>query len=464
MKIRNNTFIRAVTFIFLIGLFAFLGFITNYKIKFFSEIFSIIIFTYAYFITPSIQVDKINIVSPKNLMLLIFFTRLVICPVSIMLFGYKPWVLPEIPGPQMILKASVISDLAFLSFVIGWDLINEVKVKGDPALPGKFKFRNNAFIALGLLIALLLFILFFYGSFRYYIRTLFYEDYFGVLEGKSKIMIYVSILFKYVIPFFGIILGIYALEKTKLGVWGKASIALFFTLLIIFLALGPSRNNIVFPVLAFLSAIIPRYFKIKFRDFILGCVIFLVIAFFFQNIRRRSNETIITQLNTGDKFIEFIQVYFVSPHILTPMFSIKEKFEDVPFTLHSSVLETIPILGAPFREKSGSYYYNAGYGREGARDQVFPTYGEIVLNLGYMGLVAVFILTGFFYRKINLFFHRKTLDDPLFRAIIFYFTLVFNATIFLSYSVFGQFVFYNSVLLLVVMIFRDRPVHERDIK
>lgn len=461
MKIRNNLFLRIITFILLICLFAFLGFITNYRIRLLSEIFSIIVFFYAYFITPSIYVDKTNIVSPKNLMLLIFFTRLVICPVTIMLFGYKTWVLPEFPGPEMIYKASIISNFAFLSFVIGWDIINETKMKESSPTLGKFRFRNNAFIALGLLVVLLLFIAFFYGSFRYYINTLFYEDYFGVLEGKSKIMIYANILFKYVIPFFGIILGIYVLEKSKIGIWGKAAIALFFTLLIVLLALGPSRNNIVFPVLAFLSAIIPRYFKIRFRDFILGCIVFIVLAFFFQNIRKRSNETIMSELNRGDKFIEFIQVYFVSPHIMTPMFLIDRKFDEVPFTLHSSFLESIPILGEPFREKSGSYYYNAGYGREDGRDQVFPTYGELYYNLGYIGLFLIFIFTGFIYRKIDMFFHRRTLDDPLFRAIVFYFTIVFNATIFLSYSVFGQFIFYNSLLLFIIMLLRDRPVHDR---
>ncbi len=463
MKIRNNTLIRAITFILFLGIFAFLGFITNYKIKFFGEIISVLFFFYAYLITPSIHVDKINIVSPKNLMLLIFFTRLVICPISIILFGYKTWVLPEFPVSQMIHKASVISDFAFFSFVIGWDLTNGARLKDAVPLQVKYRFRNNAFLALGLFFALLFFIFFFYGSFQNYVKTLFFEDYMSTHEGKSKIMIYANIMFKYVIPFFGVILGIHALERIKIGPWGKASIALLFIVLIIILALGPSRNNIVFPVLAFLSAIIPRYFRIKFRDFILGCIVFLVLAFLFQNFRKRSNEEIISELNTNEKFIEFIQVYFVSPHIMTPMFLIEEKFDEIPFTLHSSLMETIPILGEPFRDKSGSYYYNAGYGREDARDQVFPTYGEIFFNLGYIGLFLAFILTGFLYRQIDIFFHRKTLDDPLFRAIIFYYALVFNATIFLSYSVFAQFVFYNSVFLFVIMLLRDRPSNERGI-
>ncbi|NLA50436.1 MAG: O-antigen polysaccharide polymerase Wzy [Bacteroidales bacterium] len=463
MKIRYNTLIRAITFFFLFGLFVLSGFISNYKIRFSSEIFSILIFYYAYLITPSIHVDKVNIVCPKNLMLLIFFTRLVICPVSIMLFGYKTWVLPEFPTPYMIHKASVISDLAFLSFVTGWDFLNEKRAKDFSAVNGKYKFRNNAVLALGLFVVLLFFIFFFYGSFRTYVQTLFLEDYLEIFEGKNRIIIYANIMFKYVIPFLAVILGIHSLEKIKTGIWVKAAVTLFFILLIILLALGPSRNNIVFPVLAFLSAVIPRYLRIKFRDFILGCTVFLVLAFLFQNIRKRSNEDIISELNTGEKFIEFIQVYFVSPHIMTPMFLIDEKFDKVPFTLHSSFIETIPILGMPFREKSGSHYYNAGYGREGARDQVFPTYGEMAFNLGYVGLILSFILTGFIYRKIHIFFQRRTLDDPLFRSIVFYYALVFNSTIFLSYTVFAQFVFYNSVLLFIVMLFRDKPVYERSI-
>jgi hypothetical protein len=463
MKIRNNTFIRAVTFILITALFALLGFITGCRIKFFSEIFSIVVFSCAYILTPSIRVDTVNIVSPKNLMLLIFFTRLVICPITIFIFGYQPWVLPEMPDEATLFRASLISDVAFLAFVIGWDMTRGSDIPDPPVVKGIYRFRNNAMIALGLLTALILFIVFYYGSFSYYIQTLFLEDYLGIQEEKGKIWIFASILFKYVIPFLAIILGIHALEKTKTGIWGKALIAFLFILLIVFLALGPSRNNIVFPVLAFLSAVIPRYFRIRFRDFILGCIGFMILAFFFQNIRKRSNEAIMSELNTGQKFIEFIQVYFVSPHIMTPLFLIDEKFDKVPFTIHASFLETIPVLGSSFREKSGPHYYNAGYGREGGRDQVFPTYGEVYFNLGYLGLIAVFILTGFFYRKINRFFHRKTPDDPVFRAIIFYFTLVFNSTIFLSYAVFGQFIFYNSFFLLIVMLLRDRPLHETTI-
>jgi len=161
-----------------------------------------------------------------------------------------------------------------------------------------------------------------------------------------------------------------------------------------------------------------------------------------------------------DKFIEFIQVYFVSPHIMTPMFQIRKEFEKVPFTLHASFFESVPVLGTKLRDQSGSYFYNKAYGRGTTRDQVFPTYGEIYLNLGFPGLFMIFLLTGFFYRKIDMFFHLKTADDPLFRAIIFYFALVFNATIFLSYSVFGQFIFYNSILIFIIMIFRDKPVNE----
>ncbi|MBN1107979.1 MAG: O-antigen polysaccharide polymerase Wzy [Bacteroidales bacterium] len=463
LKIRNNTFIRTIVFIILISLFIAFGFITGFRIKFYSEIFSLIIFTCAYLLTPSLKVDTINLVSPRNLMLLIFFTRLVICPLTIILFGYQPWVLPEMPDSKLIFKASVISDLAFLSFVIGWDLINETGSSSTEKKPSKFRFRNNGIIASGLLIALLIFIIFYYGSFSYYFHTLFMEDYFGVQEEMGRLWIYSNILFKYVIPFFGIILGIYTLEKIRIGIWGKAFIAFIFILLIIFLALGPSRNNIVFPVLAFLAAIIPRYFRIRFRDFVLGCIGFIILAFLFQNIRKRSNEAIMTELNTGEKFIEFIQVYFVAPHIMTPMFNIEGKFDDVPFTIHSSFLETIPVFGTPFREKSGSFFYNAGYEREGARDQVFPTYGELVMNLGYAGMIVVFILTGFFYRKIDIFFRRKTPGDPLFRAIIFYFTLLYNSLIFLSYSVFGQFIFYNSVLIFIVMLLRDRPVYENHI-
>ena len=229
-KIRNNTFLRIVVFIILVTIFVVLGLITGFRIKFYSEIFSIIIFSCASYLTPSLRVDTTNLVSPVNLMLLIFFTRLVICPLTIMLFGYQPWVLPEMPDSELIFKSSVISDIAFLSFVTGWDLLNEPGSSATDAKHSKFRFRNNGIIAVGLLITLLIFIFFYYGSLSYYFSTLFYEDYFGVQQEKGKLWIYSNILFKYVIPFLGIILGIYTLEKINVGLWGKAFIAFLFVL------------------------------------------------------------------------------------------------------------------------------------------------------------------------------------------------------------------------------------------
>ena len=458
-KLKFNTAFRILIFSIFLLLFVIISLIFNKNTGYLNEISSIIVFFLAYLLTPSIRVDRRNLVSPKNLMLLIFFVRLVLCPVTIFISDYQKWVLPFIPTVAEIHKAYLINFIAFLSFVIGWDLLKDRKITDEYSTEGSFRFLNNAVIA-SLLFACLLFVIFiFYGSVNNYIKSLFVEDYFKFLEGKGKIIIYANLLFKYAIPFLGIILGLYALEKIRGGIWIKGMIAFISILLIIFLSLGPSRNNMVFPVLSFLAASIPKYLRIKYSDFIIGCILIIIAAFFFQNYRKHSNELFISKLNKTEKFFEFVQVYFGAPHTMTPIFRQQDETKDIHFTLVSSVLETIPVLGTTFRDKSGSFVYNIAYKR-GSRDQVFPTHGEIFYNFGFLGVIIVFLITGYLYRRISEFFLQRTKSDPLFRAIIFYLTLVFNATIFYSYSVFGQFIFYNSIFVILIMIFRDKSLYE----
>lgn len=404
----------------------------------------------------STKIDKVNIVSPGNLMLFVFFMRLVISPLTIIFFGYQKWVLPFNPSSFEIYKSYFIVFLAFYSVIIGWDLVSKKPIEIIPDEKKKMFFRNNSIIAILLMVFMILIIFLVYGSFINYINSFYLEDYLFSFSNKNKLLLYLSIIIRYGVPFFGIIFGIFILERINGDVYIKATIAGLFLLLIVFLAFGPSRSNIVFPVLAFLAAVIPRYLKIKFLDFVLGCCAFIIIAFIFQNIRKRSNKEMLNQLNKTEKFVEFIQVYFNAPHIMTPALRIKDEMNEVPFTLPASFLETIPVLGAPFRDRSGSYVYNVAYGRAEGRDQVFPTSGEVYLNLGYSGVIIIFVLIGFFYRKIDMIFHCRTISDPVYRAIIFYLALLYNASIFLSFSVLGQFAFYNSLLIITIMFLRDK--------
>jgi hypothetical protein len=460
LKIKLNKSLRFIYLFAVLFLFIIISELVNYNVRYLNEIFSMLIFFITYYLTPSIRVDKINLVSPVNLMLLIFFVRLVICPITIIFTGFQNWVLPFFPNNQELFKAYLITLLAFISFIIGWDILNKGRNESGIVNSGSFKFRNNALIAAVLLAMLFFLVFFYYGSFSGFLKSFYLEDYFKYRENKSKLLIYFSIMFKYGISFLGIIIGLYAIDRVKGGIWIKGLVAFLSIILIIILSMGPSRNNMVFPILAFLAASIPKYFRIRYRDFIIGCIAFILFAFIFQNYRMHKNNQVISQLNSSDKFIEFVQVYFDAPHIMTPVFRLPETPENKIFTLHSSLLETIPVLGTPFRDKSGSYIFNVAYNRLEGRDQVFPTSAEIYFNLGWIGVIAIFLFTGFFYRKINEFFLDQTLADPVFRASIFYLTLVFNATIFYSYSVLGQLIFYNSIIVVLIILFRDRIQHE----
>lgn len=447
-------FVSVLLFYILINL------VWHYNVRYLNEIFSFLVFYSAYSITPSLKVDKISIISPKNLMLLVFFMRLVICPITIFIAGPQKWQLPADPSNRDLFIVHLITFIAFFAFTVGWDSVRKDDLTIESSDRNIVKFRNNGVLTIFLLGSLVFIILGFYGSFDNYLKSLFVEDYHQFQEGKGKLVIFLTILFKYGTPFIGIITGLYFLDRIRGGVWIKASVAFLFIMIIVFLALGPSRNNMIFPSLAFLAACIPLHFRIKFRDFILVAAGILILLFLFQNIRKKENEHQLGELNRTEKFLEFVQVYFLSPHIMTPLLIIERDNEDIPFTIHASLLETLPVIGKEFRDKSGSYFYNVAYGRALGPDQVLPTYGEIYLNLGYVGVVAVFLITGLLYRKIHIFFNKNAFNDPILRAVTFYFSLIFNATIFYSYSVLGQFIYYNSILVLIVLIFRDKPKHD----
>jgi hypothetical protein len=462
MKIRESTFIRVLFFLMILIVFILVSLFTRHNIRLFNEFYSIIIFFSAYLTVGSVKIDKVNIVSPVNLMLFVFFMRLVICPITIIFFGYQKWVIPFTPTNTEVFKSYLLVFLSFYCFVIGWDLVKQTYKQLLPVKNEKVTFRNNSVLAVLLLSLMVLLIFIMYGSFSAYLNSIYLEDYHKYVTNSNKLLLYLFLLIKYAVPFFAIISGIYILDRINGDVYISGIITAMFVILIVLFALGPSRNNIVFPVLAFLSAVIPRYLRLKLRDFILACVLFLIVAFLFQNLRWKRNRDVLSKLNSTEKFIEFIQVYFNAPHIMTPTFRADEKLKKVPFTLDASLLESIPVIGIPFRSRSGSFVYNVAYANPNGRDQVFPAPAEVFINSGYIGVVFIFLLIGYLYRKIDLFFHNRTYEDPVFRAIIFYLALVFNATIFLSFSVMGQFIFYNCILIGIIMLLRDkqRPVPE----
>lgn len=420
------------------------------------EIISILLFFCLYFSSSSLRVDRINIISPKNLMLLVFFARFVIIPITIIFFGYQKWVLPFLPNSEELIKSYNVMFIAFSAFVLGWILFGKEKDTDSIVAKKTPGFRNSIVISLILFLLFIFFIFFIYGSFSNYISSIFLDNYSAFQSRGNKLFNYLFVLLKFVIPFSIIVLALKILKHVKPNYLSKTSTIAFFSLIVIFFSLGPSRTNMIFPLLAFFAALIPIHIKIRFRDFVFTSLLFLFFAFYFGSLREKKQQNLSDKNTTSIQFVAFLQAYFGAPHLMTPLFHKDNYNKEIPLTIHSSLLETIPVLGKSFRETSGTFYYNSFYGRSAYPDQVFPTSGELYLNFGYLGVIIGFFIFGIGYSKIHNLFIVNTLFDPVFKALFFYLTLLFNGTIFLSFSVIGQFMFYNSILVTLFIVFRDR--------
>ena len=111
-------------------------------------------------------------------------------------------------------------------------------------------------------------------------------------------------------------------------------------------------------------------------------------------------------------------------------------------TIHASFMESFPVLGKPFRDRAGVKVYNAMINNSRSNDMFFPFSAEIFYNLGFVGLIIFNILIGYIYAHFNGFFNKIHEDNFLLKYCVFYSCLLFNATILLSVSVLGQFLFY----------------------
>lgn len=398
---------------------------------------------------PSFQSD-FNVFTPKNIMLFIWFNKLVIVPLELIFVGNKAFLLN--PKNQPINTEVSIIILSCFAFVAGWQY-NVLKSHNRVFAPlHSTKQWAIIYLSISLLSLLIL-----YGSLAaYWAGSIFTYVTRQVLEQVSGTFTgFFANVGQRFWPF-GIILAWYW-WKQKYPHLHQWYWSLLWLLLCLVGTLSSNRSNMLYPALTF-GSIIAAGWQLRQKSWLLILSLGLVLlSLFFGYLRvqptldtERVGELFDAYLSDNDYIWYAHQLYFGTPYQITPLLGI----ENQSFTLLASTLDPVPILGKAFREQSGPFVYNlAIYDSTVSQDKVIPVAGELYYNGGFTMLTAGYFLFGVVYRWLDTTFKYYVVANPPLAASFFYLALLFNATLLLSLSVLVQFALYNAppALLIIVL-------------
>ena len=420
-------------------------------------------------------------------MLFIWFNKLVLIPIEIVLVGNK-MVIFEGNSPYIYTEIGIILT-SFIGFVVGWQsnrlqissyqvgIANANQRNPNRLQIGSYQFgiantdqRKNAdqrkqkfnlstslyFLVFVFLLVGFLSIISFHGSLQNYLTDAWLtpKTRFNLERLSGTSTGYLTNIGQRFLPF-GVVLS-WIIYKSKFR--NNQIINILFLILCFFSTLSSNRSNIIYPLLAFAALIWPKW-KMKNKFWLLvAALVSLFLIFFYGSVRSQSeldtqqvNSLFETYIDDMDYVWYAHQIYFGSPYQITPLLNSNTQHH---FTLLASVLDPIPILGKAFREQSGPFLYNLIiYDSPDVQDKVIPVAGELFFNGGYTLVFMAHLLIGRAYSKLDLMFKQNSIVNLPLTFSVFYFTLLFNAFLMLSITVFIQFMVFNAAPIFCIWLF-----------
>jgi hypothetical protein len=401
---------------------------------------------------------------PWNWALFVFYLQLVLLPLSLLVFGPLPGVLPALPSGFAINLAILIDVAAFLCFCVVYHFLRRrSQVARQSANPGQHPAAcyspSLAYIGLNAAIGVAGFF-FAFGNFA--ALQQYFSDpsgYLGALPSVSaKFSVAAGLFLR---PFLGFALVLVWCRWLDRGNDGRieawSGIVTLFAILAVCLADATfhyNRGSLLVPLVAMLAVILsgPRRFPRGTLAFG-GVALLLVLSLMpFYGVYRSSDFTL-RQLATEPSAREFLsdkidlpemfQVYGGAPQFLA-FFLEQGRWAVHPAWGHvllSSVLSPVPILGKPFRRNSGTAIYNRLiYGTSDVADQIAPFAGEMFLDFHLAGVLAGFCLLGWIASRLQRAFENSTSSIEIF--VWQYFAIWTFFLIFGSASVVSQILLY----------------------
>jgi hypothetical protein len=415
---------------------------------------------------------------PWNWALFVFFLQLVLLPLSLLMFGPLPGVLPALPSDRAINLAILINIAAFLSSCTVYHFLwrrSEAARRSGVARPAAGAVTPSLlYIALNAAIGLagLFFAFGNFGALGQY-----FSDPSGYLNGLPAVADKVGVAAGlFLRPFLGfaLVLGwcrwLDRGSDRRINKWSG-----IVTLLAIpFICFSNAtfhynRGALLVPLVAMLAVMLGGPRRFPRRTLACGGAALLVILSVmpFYGAYRSSNVTL-RQLATQPSAREFLtdkidlpemfQVYGGAPQFLA-YFLEQSRGAARPTwgrVLVSSALAPVPILGKPFRPDTGTAIYNRLiYGASDIADQIAPFAGEIFLDFHLAGVLAGFCLLGWAAHKLQQAFERSKTSVEIF--LWQYFAIWTFFLIFGSVSVVSQiFLYFGWPLYFYLFLHRFR--------
>ena len=426
------------------------------------NLISVIGFWLALTLFPSIRPDMRITLSPKTIVLMCFFFKLVVAPLSATVFGLSNGALLTLPETRELIWANIYNVFSFLAFCCGWSYVS------GKALVFVRPMSRKVIVTLSIVFSI-------FGLFSLIGNYNFSVDYalVGNLSDNpnATVLEYLVKIAWFFIPY-SIVLVFYEFTSSKAKLWLVSSILglVLTSLFIIILTINPNRASMIYPLVALLATYSLHVKRISYKVLAVAAFVTFLAVFAFGEAKKMAMTSQVSQGSShvdtqkvidSVHWVEDIQLYFGGPQFVAFLFR-SANDHNIESTLVSSFMEPIPILGRTFRDTSGSCIYNyLIYGSDIARDQVFPTVGELYLNFGAIGMIIGYSLIGIGYKYLYMWFISAKRMNFIFTFSIFIIALYYNALIVLSFSVFSQFIFYNSLPCFLVILAGIKDRHFR---
>jgi len=396
-------------------------------------------------IVKSFRAD-LTVITPRNLMLFVWFNKLVIIPLEIILLGNM---IPVERHPNQDISSEIcVTLVSFGAFVVGWSCFQQKQMLRPVIAFSSLTIWTIVYFLVALISLSLL-----YGSLENYLSgAIFTYVTREIVEQNASFLGFLANIGQRFWAF-GVLLMWYKWKTKKCKIHWSRQVP--WLLLCLAGTLSSNRSNMAYPLLALMSAMYAGW-KTRHSFWLVMLLLgLIVLSLFFGYVRVQSSldtegiALLFDNYLEHDEYITYAhQLYFGSPYQITPLLSIEKPSS----TLLASLLDPVPIIGKAFREQSGPYVYNLAYHQSLiSQDKVIPVAGELYYNGGYFLVTSGYAAIGVVYRWLDRTFKDNALINPTLAAAFFYLTVLFNATLLLSLSVLMQFLVYNAAPALLII-------------
>jgi len=365
---------------------------------------------------------------PWNWALLVFSLQLIWMPLLITLDGPSLGVLPSLPSPFAINMAMVLNSLAFLTVCGVYNQFAKFRMaraawlERFPNAPDTQKdgsaIRIGTYALLGIAGVLLSFgnIA---GVLNYFNDPNYYRDYFR--DASSTWQGLAALLLK---PFLGFAIVMAWCKWIDSGAsrqsrWHRSLVTIFVLMGIVvsYSTVGYTRGAFAVPLVAVATVTLVKGDKFSWRMIAVAGMLVLAMmpAYALYRSGTQLGEDLLTRADLQDLRLEkaeisaVVQMYGNAPQYLGFLLERSHLGRDPLWGVVtvSSILSPVPVIGKPFRQRSGFGIFNRViYDTDGIADQNAPFQGEAFLDFHIPGILFVSAMLGWVLHRLQQAFER----------------------------------------------------------